>query len=381
MNLKAMTSKERLWAAINLQEYDRVPVGFCLSWFAANHAGISMADYANDCEANFAAANKLYEDLGGLDFIPLLNFSPAIMGVAMPIKQKLPGKELPPDSIIQYHEQELMTPGEYDIVITKGWHYYEQEYLFPRAHPEFSGPSGAIKLQEKMAEANRITQKARKLFAAQGTSFFEGVIAMPPFETLSMARSFGPFLLDLMRRPDKVIAAMDVMIAETLDTVSSQLKASEYLFGNTPISRSASTFISPAHFEKFVFPYIKKIAGLYMSANLTMVFHLDQNWLKFLPYFKELPQGKYIVELDGCTDIFEAKKILGGRICLMGDVPARLLKLGTPQEIEQYCRKLIDVVGKGGGFILSSGCDVPSDAKFGNVKAMVDTARNYPPPN
>ena len=178
---------------------------------------------------------------------------------------------------------------------------------------------------------------------------------MPPFEILSMARSFGPFLLDLIRRPDKVIAAMDVMMAETLDTVSSQLKTSKYLFGNTPISRSASTFISPKHFEKFVLPYIKKIADVYMAADLCMVFHLDQNWLKFLPYFRELPEGKYIVELDGCTDIFEAKKILGDRMCLMGDVPARLLKLGTVREVEQYCHKLIDVVGKGSGFILSSG--------------------------
>ena len=355
MTSKTMTSKERLWAAINLQECDRVPVGFNLSWFAATHAGISKADFTNDYEANFAASNKLFEDLGGLDFIPMFTFAPALTGVGMPMKQKLPGKELPPDSIIQYHEQELMTPDGYDIIIDKGWHYYEQQFLFARAHPEFSGPSGAKTLREKTAEANRVTAKAQKLYSEKGVSFFDGAMAMPPFEILSMARSFGPFLLDLIRRPDKVIAAMDVMMAETLSGVSAQLKASRKIFGNTPISRSASTFISPAYFKKFVFPYIKQIADLYMAENLTMVFHLDQNWLTFLPFFRELPEGKYIVELDGCTDIFEAKKILGDRMCLMGDVPARLLKLGTPQEVTQYCRKLIDTIGRGSGFILSSG--------------------------
>lgn len=35
-----------------------------------------------------------------------------------------------------------------------------------------------------------------------------------------------------------------------------------------------------------------------------------------------------------------------------GDVPATLLSLGTPEQVETYCRKLIDYVGKGGGFIL-----------------------------
>ena len=59
MKPKAMTSlKERLWAAINLQACDRVPVGFCLSWFAATNAGISKADFTNDSEANFTAAKN-----------------------------------------------------------------------------------------------------------------------------------------------------------------------------------------------------------------------------------------------------------------------------------------------------------------------------------
>lgn len=67
------------------------------------------------------------------------------------------------------------------------------------------------------------------------------------------------------------------------------------------------------------------------------------------------------------------------RFCLMGDVPAPLLKLGMPDEVEAYCRNLISNAGKGGGLILSPGCSAPDDAKFENVKAMIDTARNYRP--
>ena len=92
-----------------------------------------------------------------------------------------------------------------------------------------------------------------------------------------------------------------------------------------------------------------------MSGNLAMVFHLDQDWLKFLPLFRELPEGRYVLELDGATDIFKAKQIVGDRMCLMGDVPARLFKLGTALDVERYCRKLIDHVGRGSGFILSCG--------------------------
>ena len=68
-----------------------------------------------------------------------------------------------------------------------------------------------------------------------------------------------------------------------------------------------------------------------------------------------------------------------GHLCISGDVPAALLKLGTPQEVSTYCKKLIDIVGDGGGFILSSGCSVPLDARLENVKALVDTGKGYFP--
>ena len=58
------------------------------------------------------------------------------------------------------------------------------------------------------------------------------------------------------------------------------------------------------------------------------------------------------MQLDSTTDIFKAKELLKDHICIMGDVPPALLTLGTTDEVEEYCKKLIDVVGAGSGFIL-----------------------------
>jgi uroporphyrinogen-III decarboxylase len=77
--------------------------------------------------------------------------------------------------------------------------------------------------------------------------------------------------------------------------------------------------------------------------------------------------------LDGETDIFEAKKILGDHMCLMGDVPASMLYLERPDAVQAYCTRLIDELGSG-GFILQSGCDIPANARLENVKAMVAAA-------
>ncbi len=53
------------------------------------------------------------------------------------------------------------------------------------------------------------------------------------------------------------------------------------------------------------------------------------------------------------------------------------LKLAGPQEVEAYCEKLIKEIGANGGFILSSGCDIPIDAKPENVKAMLQSVLKF----
>ena len=100
----------------------------------------------------------------------------------------------------------------------------------------------------------------------------------------------------------------------------------------------------------------------------------DANWNRDLERLREFPKAKCILSLDSKTDIFLAKKVLGDHMCIMGDVPPALLSLGTPGEVTAYCKRLINEVGPG-GFILSSGCDVPFDAKYENVKAMVESVQ------
>ncbi|RKZ12302.1 hypothetical protein DRQ53_14985 [bacterium] len=73
--------------------------------------------------------------------------------------------------------------------------------------------------------------------------------------------------------------------------------------------------------------------------------------------------------------IHKAKEILDGHACIMEDVPASMSAFGTPDEVYNYCKKLIREIGPD-GFILQSGCDIPTNAKLENVQAMVSAARD-----
>jgi len=76
------------------------------------------------------------------------------------------------------------------------------------------------------------------------------------------------------------------------------------------------------------------------------------------------------------TDIFRAKEILKDHTCIEGNVPASLLQVGTVEQVKDYCKKLIDVVGKGGGYILGPRSST-DEVKPENLKAMIEFTKEY----
>ena len=63
----------------------------------------------------------------------------------------------------------------------------------------------------------------------------------------------------------------------------------------------------------------------------------------------------------------------------MGNLdPVELLWRGTPGTVALAARRAIDDAGRNGGFILGSGCEVPTAAPRENLQAMIDAARREP---
>ena len=94
-----------------------------------------------------------------------------------------------------------------------------------------------------------------------------------------------------------------------------------------------------------------------------------------LEYINEFPKGSVVWYFDK-TNMFQAKKMLGDKCCIQGNVPSSLLVAGSPEEVKKYCRELIEGCGKGGGFILSAGAS-PENPKLDNVRAMLEAAKEF----
>ena len=72
------------------------------------------------------------------------------------------------------------------------------------------------------------------------------------------------------------------------------------------------------------------------------------------------------------------KRLYGDRLCLVGNIDLHYtLTQGTPEEVDAEVKQRIEVVGKGGGYMISSANSITSYCKVENVRAMIAAIRKY----
>lgn len=369
-----MTGTERLWAAIRLEKTDRVPIVPQLMPEPAAHlTGITQAQVAADSAVALNAVLKTFDEYGGWDSIYPCTYTPLqlqAMGTN-PLKVRIPGRDLPDDYQWQEVEEEILKPQDYDMISEMGYErFYQEEYLARISHltkDDVNREIGAL--------FNAATQFIAECDKREVKPFYMGS-GIHPFFTLSLMRSMVAFTKDLYYNPDPVERAIKRM---TADVIAAQVPlAKMYGLGTLLLNeeRASGYFYPPRVFERFWWPHTKQIVDAFWSEGIVTIFHVDQYWDKNIRYFRDLPRGSFVLELDSTTDIFAAKDALRGHACIHGDVPAALLSLGEPDEVRDYCRQLISRVGDDGGFILGSGCSVPVDVKPENFRAMIETGKN-----
>ena len=267
-----------------------------------------------------------------------------------PIRVLIPGKQLPEDALNQIDERELISRDDYDKLAVLGWNAFWDE--------NYKKMTGGRKISYVTATQNQLLDLYKEevtIHHGQDIHPLFGAYVDSSMMAFSMARTLTQFTMDLYEVPENVRAAMDAscddLIQNALDVVT--LTKIPVVF--IVLKRGSGFYYRTDIFEQFEWPYLQRYVDAFISEGLTPWFHLDTDWSLNLPYFKKFPKGKCVADLDGTTDIFEAKEILGGHMCISGDVQASLLTLGRPHEVEAYCRRLIDAVGRDGGFILTPG--------------------------
>jgi len=371
-----MLPKERVRKVIALSKPDKVPVAPQVNEHAARVLGVPYGDVFNSAELAAKALLKCYEvyqgvDMafgGGFGFVYYSPFADAHSSWFYKWKLPAPGE----DKVPQMLEEQIISGDQYDLLMEKGLLHFIRP-----GHPELSQ---FISMLVKMAEAMKpAEQKAKEL------GLFNYMLSLVniPTDIIANLRGLNGYLTDFYDRPEKIKEACDWLVD---DLIVMGLKLADQVVAGKPdasrtiligANRASASYISPRMFEEFAWPYFFKQVMAVINAGYTPVIHLDGNWTPMARYFRAFPRARCLFHVDDQNDIFEWKKILGDHSALMGNVPASVLAHGAASEVDDYCRKLIQAVGEGGGFILANACALPYDAKVENVQAMIRASEKY----
>jgi hypothetical protein len=401
---------KRVEDAIQLKVPDRVPIWFQdLSFFPAKYTGITFEEMMYDSEKPVAAYKKTI-----VDFEPDMYFDPAsavrtpgtILELLDCKQVKWPGHGIPANASFQYVENEYMRADEYDAFISDPTDFILRKYLprvfgafdpfknLPSLMPFLGGSFGIPMASEFVTpeltaafmafhkaglgnlKHNNVINTFNQEMKGLGFPLAFGSGGLPPFDLISdTLRGMRGAMLDMYRQPDKFLEAIEKVTPLQIEAAIAGAKKSGNLGVLIAIHRGADGFMSNNQFETFYWPSFKKLMLALIDAGLTPCPFFEGNCTSRLEYLTELPRGK-ILGLFDSTDIFKAKEILGNTMCISGMFSVSLLQMGTPDQIKEYSKKLIDVVGKDGGFIMGPRSAM-DEANPALVKVWFDYTKEY----
>lgn len=400
--------QKRLIDAIELREPDRLPTILFSHFWTARYCGMTCREAMYDYDRLAAAVRKAVIDLEPDAFQPvhaLVAFGPT-MDILDYKQLEWPGhKGLSDDVGFQYLDAQYMAAEEFDEYVLDPTGFMLHKYM-PRVAgaleplsqlPEYPGVlhTRIIQSMETYARPEvrraletliRAGEEMQKMRAAQARVIQE--LKDLGFPVASHGTSHAPFdvaadylrgskgaMLDLFRNKDKLLNLMDRLAVLIPRAGISAVKAAGGNMMFIPLHWGLDGFMSPKQFTTFFWPQFQKVLLTLTEAGIYPHVLWEGDCTSRLDVIKDVPPGKCVYFFER-TDMFKAKEALRGTVCIRGNVPASMLIAGTTDEVREYCKKLFDVVGDGGGFILDAGVGIPDEANPQNVKAMYQFAKD-----
>jgi hypothetical protein len=397
----------RIKDVIQLRVPDRVPVCANSGFFPSYHAGITLKKATYDYNKLSTAWRNhildLQPDAYGGSAIPGPGRAYEILDYKLCL---WPGRGTATDASYQCVEAEYMKAEEYDTLIQDPSDFLMRVYL-PRifgaleslkklsslantVEMPFTGaylvPYGTPEIQSALKALIAAGQDAlrwRKAVAAceravidLGFPLLTGGSTKAPFDTLAdTLRGTQGIMLDLYRQPDKLLEAMERLtpLMIRMGVVGARTSGRPLVF--MPLHKGADGFMSDEQYKRFYWPTLRKVILGLVNEGLVPFIFAEGAYNTRLEIIKDIPKGKTVWLFDD-TDMAKAKEVLGDTACIAGNVPISLLNTGRPDEVKAYCKKLIDVAGKNGGFILTGDAAIDR-AKPENVRTMVEFTKEY----
>ena len=402
---------KRVEEACALKKPDRVPFVPMIGSIPFQLYGITAREVFEDFSRALPAWKAFLKDFPVDSLLCFTNILPTTSEVKKLLDYTLvqfPGIELPDTQSFQFVEKEyvkledypefLLDPcdwlvrrmvpqvagnlkglaklGNPNTSIGRGYTTFFNGFVAPFANDE------VWEAMQRLREAALLHVQAGKAIGQfyveareMGFDAFAQGAAVAPFDLFSdQLRGTVGTMKDMIRKPELLLKACQWAEDFQVDSIKAMVKngAQRIFF---PLHKGIDSFMSDAQFKKFYWPGLKKLLEVTAECGAIPAVLMEDSFDTRLEIMKDVAPGR-IVYMCEKTDVALAKKVMGEYACIMGGVPISLLITSNPQTFKDHVKKVLDVAGRDGGFILSTTTNIDLCPEA-NVRALFEAAEEY----
>jgi len=349
-----MTSSERVLAALDHQETDRIPIAMvcgginppamqALDEFLQMNRGIDAQSYIN----SFLDVAEVW--VTG-DFDQELD----MWGVGRKEVSYGAGSY---SEIVHYPLRDLLTLQEI------------QQYAFPRVRD--------MHVDDRVGEIRHLRKHSDQAIVLANANLFE---------TSWYMRGFEQAFEDMLLQPDLIHFIMDTVTTFFTDYFYEILKRCrgdiDMVFTADDIGHQDGLLLSLDMWEEFIKPYHARINDMIHSMGAKVIYHTDGAVSEAVPGLMDM--GIDVLQAlqfsAANMDPQHLKDNFGKDLCFEGGMCVqKVLPFGTVEEVRDECRRLISILGKNGGYLCGPSHFIQAGTPAENIAAYFDEAKEFYP--
>lgn len=378
-----MTSRERVQAVLNYEVPDRVPIILGVS----NATGIKINPYRGLLKLlNIQAEEKFIYDWPELgtalpDERIMQRLHSDVRGVldCFPLEVYQRNQNRPPHTpfIDDWGGGQMeIAPEEWFPGIAPLPDTTSIEDLENYNWPDMDDPYRVAHVRaetQKLHDANQ--------YAIMGTPWL-----MFPFERAFEMQGMEKFLMNLAVEPDFAQELLNKnnelcmrLMGHFLDECGDML---DIIKIGDDLGTQESLMISPRMYRRMLKPlHAEMIAMIKQKTKAKVFFHTDGDVFDLIEDFIEIGVdvlNPIQTSAGKMSDLDQLKKRYDKRIIFCGAIDTqKVLPYGTPEQVRQEVKRVIDILGKGGGYMLATVHTVMNEVPAENILAMVDAVEEF----
>lgn len=343
-----MTSYDRVMLSVKHKEPDRVPFMPFAQTFTAKFAGIPFSEYVSKAEKFVEGQLKAYKAFNW----DALCFSSDVGMYAGALGAKI---DFPFDDVPR-----IIKP------VLKHTSLYEDFQKLNMPDPMKS---------ERLSESIKAIEIAKKEVHDEVPliGWTEG-----PFQGVTLLSGADPMqFFYILDHPDEFKEILDWYADFEIIVARAMCEAGADIIG---VGETAAYFMSPSFFKEYCLEPEKKVCTAIKDLGMIPLIHCCGYVPQCIHFSKETNSGGAI-QFDYQVDLQWAKNLLKDKVTIMGNLNYNELTKADPQKVYEVSSKSINLAGKGGGFWLAFGCEIPRELPIENMRSIMratKTSGRYP---